>query len=124
MQKTNQFRFTPPTHSILAFRQALVELEQEGGPAKRLERYSNNHEIIRNGLLPIGFKELVPYEEQSKIINSFYYPNDANFKFEEFYKRLSDKGKIIYPGKVTKAACFRIGNIGTLTIDDLNNFSS
>lgn len=112
MLKTNQFRFTPPTHSILAFKQALVELEQEGGPQKRYERYSNNHEIVREGLLSIGFKELVPHEEQSKIINSFFYPNDENFNFEEFYKRLSDKGMVIYPGKMSKASCFRIGSIG------------
>lgn len=34
-----QFRFTPPTHAILAFRQALIELEQEGGPLGRASRY-------------------------------------------------------------------------------------
>ncbi|RNA17325.1 2-aminoethylphosphonate--pyruvate transaminase [Brachionus plicatilis] len=120
MLKTNQFRFTPPTHSILAFKQALDELEQEGGPQKRYERYSNNHEIVRKGLLSIGFKELVPHEEQSKIINTFHYPNDENFNFEEFYKRLSDKGMVIYPGKMTKASCFRIGSIGALFAEDMH----
>ena len=91
---TSQFRFTPPVHTILAFRQALIELEKEGGPAKRYERYINNHNIIRTGLFKLGFRELVPIEQQSRIINSFFYPDDPNFVFEDFYKRLSNRGKI------------------------------
>merc|ERR1711872_839160 len=31
MEKSGQFRFTPPTHTILAFRQALQEFHAEGG---------------------------------------------------------------------------------------------
>ncbi len=120
MQKTNQFRFTPPTHTILAFKEALLELEKEGGPVARYNRYSNNHNILRDALGQLGFKDLVPLDEQSRIINTFYYPKDKNFDFEEFYKRLSDKGKIIYPGKITKAACFRIGNIGDLHTEDMH----
>ncbi len=119
MQKTNQFRFTPPTHTILAFKQALLELEKEGGSLARYKRYSNNHRILRDALGHLGFRELVPLDEQSKIINTFFYPKDKNFNFEEFYRRLSDKGKIIYPGKITKASCFRIGNIGDLHADDM-----
>lgn len=119
LEKTKQFRFTPPTHAILAFKQALIELELEGGPNGRYKRYSNNHRVIREEMLKLGFKELVPLEEQGKIINTFLYPNDSNFDFEEFYKRLSSKGMIIYPGKLTKAPCFRIGNIGQLYEEDM-----
>ncbi len=93
MQKTNQFRFTPPTHTILAFKEALKELELEGGPSARYKRYQNNHKIIRDALVQLGFKDLVPLNEQSKIINTFFYPNDKNFNFETFYKKLSDKGR-------------------------------
>ena len=38
LEKTGQFRFTPPTHAMLAFRQALTELEKEGSIAGRAER--------------------------------------------------------------------------------------
>ncbi len=119
MKKTKQFRFTPPTHAINAFKQALLELEIEGGPTLRYKRYTNNHQIIREGLVKFGFKELVPLTDQGKIINTFHYPTDKNFSFNEFYNRLSAKGKVIYPGKMTKAECFRIGNIGALHADDM-----
>jgi 2-aminoethylphosphonate-pyruvate transaminase len=92
MAKTHQFRFTPPTHALIAFRQALIELEEEGGPAKRYERYCNNARVAREGFLALGFRELVPPDEQSKIINTFYYPTDKNFSFEKFYELLSEKG--------------------------------
>ena len=92
MSKTNQFRFTPPIQSLLAFQQALVELDEEGGPSARYKRYSSNHAILRNSLIKMGFKELVPVDKQSKIINTFFYPNDKNFNFEEFYNRLSKLG--------------------------------
>jgi len=93
MKNTKQFRFTPPVQSLLAFRQALKELEEEGGSSKRYERYCLNHKILRDSLLKIGFKELLPYDQQSKIISSFYYPKDKKFNFEEFYNRLSQMGK-------------------------------
>jgi 2-aminoethylphosphonate-pyruvate transaminase len=92
MKNTKQFRFTPPVQSLLAFRQALKELEEEGGSSKRYERYCLNHKILRDGLLKIGFKELLPYDQQSKIISSFYYPKDKKFNFEVFYNRLSQMG--------------------------------
>ena len=95
MKNTKQFRFTPPVQSLLAFRQALKELEEEGGSSKRYERYCLNHKILRDGLLKIGFKELLPYDQQSKIISSFYYPKDKKFNFEEFYNRLSQMGNLI-----------------------------
>lgn len=120
LEKTKQFRFTPPTHSILAFKQALIELESEGGPAARYKRYKNNHKIVRDGLLELGFKEFVPLDEQGFIINTFFYPKSSKFNFEEFYKRLRDKDQVIYPGKMTKAPCFRIGNIGDLHADDMH----
>lgn len=95
MEKTSQFRFTPPTHTILAFKEALLELEEEGGSAARYERYSKNHQILRKSMGELGFRDLVPLEEQSKIINTFYYPKDDKFDFEEFYTRLSNKGNLI-----------------------------
>jgi len=39
--------------------------------------------------------------------------------FELFYRRLSDRGFIIYPGKLTQVNTFRIGTIGRLFEGDI-----
>ena|SRR5688572_11233566 len=117
--KNGQFRYTPPTHSLLAFDQALRELEQEGGVPARAARYRRNHEVLMEGMQQLGFRPFLHPDVQSYIITSFHYPNDPNFSFEEFYRRLSDEGFIIYPGKLTRENTFRIGTIGRLFEADI-----
>lgn len=119
LENNGQFRFTPPTHALLAFKRALDELDAEGGIAGRAARYQANHEALVRGMRKLGFQEYVPERWQSHIITTFHYPADPRFKFEEFYRRLSDKGFVIYPGKLTKLDCFRIGNIGRLYPKDM-----
>jgi len=114
LEKNGQFRFTPPTHALLAFRQALAELEAEGGVAGRGARYRANYEMLVAGMRRMGFKEYLPPEDQGIIITSFLYPGDPNFSFEKFYEALNARDYVIYPGKVTDADCFRIGNIGRI----------
>jgi 2-aminoethylphosphonate-pyruvate transaminase len=118
LARDGQFRFTPPTHVLLAFRQALTELEMEGGIAGRAARYSRNHARLVRGMRELGFEPYLANEDQSYIITSFRYP-PAPFRFEEFYSRLSDLGFVIYPGKLTHEACFRIGTIGRLDEPDI-----
>ncbi|MFM7322228.1 MAG: 2-aminoethylphosphonate--pyruvate transaminase, partial [Armatimonadota bacterium] len=38
LETNGQFRFTPPTHALLAFDRALTELAEEGGPVGRARR--------------------------------------------------------------------------------------
>ncbi len=119
LESNGQFRFTPPTHTILAFDQALKELEAEGGIEGRRNRYRQNYETLILGMSEMGFDEYVPQELRGYIITSFRYPKDERFDFTEFYQRLSDNGFVIYPGKVTGADCFRIGNIGRIFPSDV-----
>jgi len=119
LEGDGQFRFTPPTHAILAFRQALLELEQEGGVSARGKRYHENYEIALSAMQAMGFKPYLDKSLRGYIITSFYYPEHPNFKFKEFYERLSDKGHVIYPGKLTHADCFRMGHIGRLGPGDV-----
>jgi len=121
MEKTGQFRFTPPTHALLAFQQAIKEFYQEGGLKGRSNRYKSNREILKKGMKEMGFKELVPEKFAGYIITCFFYPDHPNFSFETFYKKLSDIDQVIYPGKVTSAPCFRIGNIGDLHSKDMSH---
>jgi 2-aminoethylphosphonate-pyruvate transaminase len=119
LEADGQFRFTPPTHAIMAFYQALVELEQEGGVEGRAARYRANYETLVVGMRALGFREYLRPELQGYIITSFRYPAHPNFNFKEFYERLNRKGCVIYPGKVSNADCFRIGNIGRLSEADI-----
>jgi 2-aminoethylphosphonate-pyruvate transaminase len=119
LEKNGQFRFTPPTHALLALDQALNELEQEGGIAARAARYRRNHEVLVEGMTRLGFRVYLPPEVQSFVITSFYFPEHPRFTFTEFYRRLSDKGFIIYPGKISQADTFRIGSIGRLFEADM-----
>jgi 2-aminoethylphosphonate-pyruvate transaminase len=118
LERNGQFRFTPPTHALLAFGRALQELREEGGVSARAARYRANNETLRNGMRRLGFVEYLPAERQSDIITSFRYPDDPNFRFEDFYDRLRARGFVIYPGKLSQADCFRIGTIGR--IDEKN----
>jgi 2-aminoethylphosphonate-pyruvate transaminase len=119
--ENGQFRFTPPTHAILAFHQALNELEAEGGVAGRAARYRANYETLIAGMRELGFQEYLNPEHQGYIITSFRYPSHADFQFAEFYVRLSAKGFVIYPGKLSRVDCFRIGNIGHIFPADMRN---
>ncbi|MCR4431731.1 MAG: 2-aminoethylphosphonate--pyruvate transaminase [Tepidanaerobacteraceae bacterium] len=114
-----KWRFTSPTHAVLAFHQALLELEEEGGIKKRYERYRENQQTLLKGMQDIGFKSLLPLEYQSPIVTSFFYPESAMFDFKEFYNRLKACGFIIYPGKLTQLPTFRIGSIGDISAEDV-----
>jgi 2-aminoethylphosphonate-pyruvate transaminase len=114
LERNGQFRFTPPTHALLAFARALEELREEGGVSVRAARYRANHETLRTGMRRLGFVDYLSAERQSNIITAFRYPDDPNFRFEDFYQRLRASGFVIYPGKLSQADCFRIGTIGRI----------
>ncbi len=119
LESGGQFRFTPPTHTMLAFNQALAELAAEGGVSGRAMRYQANHEALVEGMRALGFREFLTPEQQSDIITTYYYPNDPNFDFERFYRGLSARGYVIYPGKLADLPCFRIGSIGRVFPSDM-----
>jgi 2-aminoethylphosphonate-pyruvate transaminase len=119
LEADGQFRFTPPTHALLAFHQALRELDAEGGVEGRAARYRTNFQTLSEGMRELGFEGYLRPEDRGYIITSFCYPQHPKFDFGTFYSRLSKKGYVIYPGKVSKADCFRIGCIGHIFPDDM-----
>ncbi|XP_063594459.1 2-aminoethylphosphonate--pyruvate transaminase-like [Penaeus indicus] len=122
LERSGQFRFTPATHAMLAFRQALREYASSGGLEGRAKRYQENRSILREGMKRLGFKELLKEGDAGYIITSFHFPEHERFDFPKLYSELSDKGQVIYPGKVSNANCFRVGNIGHLFPDDMRTF--
>ncbi|MCH7930003.1 MAG: 2-aminoethylphosphonate--pyruvate transaminase [Proteobacteria bacterium] len=119
MEGNGQWRFTPPTHVIAAFDQALTEHAAEGGVAGRGARYRRNREVLVEGMRALGFATMLPDRLQAPIIVTFHTPADPNFDFETFYDHLRARGYAIYPGKLTVADSFRIGCIGRIDEDDI-----
>lgn len=121
MEKGNgKWRFTSPTHTVRAFKQALAELKEEGGVEARYNRYSKNHRILVEGMEQLGFETVIKKEWQSPIITSFHSPKSDKYNFKKFYQLLKEKGFVIYPGKLTGLDAFRIGNIGHVFPEDMN----
>lgn len=118
-----KWRFTSPTHVVRAFMQALHELKEEGGIAARHQRYVENHQTLVDGMSRLGYVALLPVAIQSPIITSFVYPT-TDFDFNAFYRQLKAKGFVIYPGKISQADTFRIGNIGDIHKDDIKRLLS
>jgi 2-aminoethylphosphonate-pyruvate transaminase len=119
MERDGQWRFTPPTHAILALDRALDELDAEGGVAGRGARYAENCRILVQGMRELGFETLLPDTVQAPIIVTFRMPTDTNFVFAAFYEGMRAKGYVIYPGKLTAAESFRIGCIGRIGPEEI-----
>jgi 2-aminoethylphosphonate-pyruvate transaminase len=112
MNRTGQWRFTPPTHTVAAFIEALRLHKLEGGQPGRLARYANNRDVLVAGMHELGFEPLLNARWRSPIIVTFFAPAHPSFKFERFYELTKEQGFIIYPGKLTVVDSFRIGCIG------------
>ncbi|WP_138755091.1 2-aminoethylphosphonate--pyruvate transaminase [Paenibacillus sinopodophylli] len=121
---SGKWRFTSPTHVVHAFKQALLELAEEGGVAARHERYRNNQRIVVEGMTEAGFTAYLPRELQSPFITTFLYPKHISFTFEHFYTFLKSAGFVIYPGKLTDIDVFRIGNMGDVHAEDMERLNT
>ena len=124
MKSNGQWRFTPPVHCLLALDCALQELQVEGGVSQRRRRYKENCQILRDGMRALGFKTYLSEKSQAPIIVTFFKPPHPAFDFEVFYRSLSEKGFVIYPGKITKADTFRVGCIGAIGSNEMHGFIS
>lgn len=119
MKKDGKWRFTSPTHVVLAFSQALKELEEEGGIAARAKRYLENNRLLSKRLAELGFEPYISPALQGPIITTFFYPENCHYTFQEMYEYIKERGYAIYPGKVTDKETFRIGNIGEIYREDI-----
>lgn len=123
METDGKWRFTSPTHVVLAFSKALDELEEEGGVAARYNRYANNNRLLIEKMKAMGMKPYIDQTVQGPVITAFYYPEDSTFAFQDMYRYIKERGYAIYPGKVTEADTFRIGNIGEIYEEDIEKLT-
>jgi 2-aminoethylphosphonate-pyruvate transaminase len=124
MQRTSQWRFTPPTHVVAAFRSALDQFIAEGGTEARGARYRRNCETLLEGMAALGFKSFVPRNVQAPVIATFHAPADPAYDFKTFYEKVRSRGYILYPGKLTQVETFRVGCIGAIDSNEMRNVVS
>ncbi len=121
MQKTTQWRFTPPTHVLAALRTALDQFIAEGGQPARGARYTRNCTVLVESMKALGFETFLRSEVQAPVIVTFHAPRDPAWKFTDFYEAVRDAGYVLYPGKLTQVETFRVGCIGAIDANEMHN---
>jgi 2-aminoethylphosphonate-pyruvate transaminase len=114
MEKTGQWRFTPPTHVVVALAEAVTQFVEQGGQNARLARYTDNCRTLVDGMKALGFKPFLKPEIQAPIIVTFHAPGHNAYEFKRFYAAAKERGFILYPGKLTQIETFRVGCIGAI----------
>jgi len=121
MEKTTQWRYTPPTHVVAALRAAIDQFKEEGGQPARLARYAENCATLIRGMAELGFRPYLAPAVQAPIIVTFHAPADPAYEFKSFYAAVRDRGYILYPGKLTQVETFRVGCIGAIDSNEMRN---
>ncbi len=119
MEKTGQWRFTPPTHVQAALQEALRQHAEEGGRAARGARYAGNCRVLIDGMAALGFRPFLAPEHQAPIIVTFHAPTSPRYAFKPFYDAVKRRGFILYPGKLTEVETFRVGCIGAIGANEM-----
>jgi 2-aminoethylphosphonate-pyruvate transaminase len=114
MERTGQWRFTPPTHVVAALAEAIRQYVEEGGQPARLARYTANCEALLGGMEALGFVPFLDADIQAPIIVTFHAPADPRYEFKAFYEAVKARGFILNPGKLTQLETFRVGCIGAI----------
>jgi 2-aminoethylphosphonate-pyruvate transaminase len=114
MEKTGQWRFTPPTHVLVALSEAMAQFVEEGGQPARLARYTDNCQTLLAGLHTLGLKPFLAPHLQAPIIVTVHAPAHQAYDFKRFYAAAKARGFLLYPGKLTQVETFRVGCIGAI----------
>jgi 2-aminoethylphosphonate-pyruvate transaminase len=120
MERTGQWRFTPPTHVVVALAEAVTQFVEEGGQPARLARYTDNYKTLVGGMKALGFKPFLKPEIQAPIIVTFHAPAHEAYEFKRFYEAAKSRGFILYPGKLTQVETFRVGCIGAIGRNEIS----
>ena len=120
MEKTGQWRFTPPTHVVVALHEAIAQFEAEGGQPARLARYTQNYQTLIDGMQHLGFTPFLDPAIQAPIIVTFHAPAAPDYDFKVFYAAVRERGFLLYPGKLTQIETFRMGCIGAIGQNEIS----
>jgi 2-aminoethylphosphonate-pyruvate transaminase len=121
MERTTQWRYTPPTHVVVAVDAALEQYIAAGGQPARYRRYAANCATLISGMTEMGFKVFLDARIQAPIIVTFHAPADPKYAFKPFYDEVRNRGFILYPGKLTQLETFRVGCIGAIGPEEMRH---
>lgn len=119
MERTGQWRFTPPTHVVAALHEAIRQFNEEGGQSARLARYRANCAALISGMTGLGLKLFLEPRLQAPIIVTFHAPTFQGYSFKALYESVRAKGFVLYPGKLTSIETFRVGCIGAIEVNEI-----
>lgn len=120
-EKTGEMHFTPPVQTVYATARALEEYFAEGEDAK-WARHTRVYNALRQGVLELGFREVIKPENQAGLVCTMAYPDDENWSFEAVHDYCYERGFTIYPGKISGNDTFRLCALGAIDEDDISDF--
>ena len=119
-EKKGETPFTPPVHSLFAFREALREILEEG-VENRIAHYKNISKLLRAGLKDLGLKLYLTEEHYSNTMTSVYLP--SGFSFKELHDLLKERGFVIYNSQsFLRGKVFMLGVVGLINEQDIGDF--
>jgi 2-aminoethylphosphonate-pyruvate transaminase len=119
-EKRYQTPNTPAVSLFFALEAALDELLSETIEG-RMHHYVALSSTVRQGFSAIGWKTVIPTAMMSRVLTTFYYPDDVDV--EHFHQWIRQHDYIIYRGKgplVNRA--FQVANIGCLSKGHIERF--
>lgn len=114
--------FTQAVHVAFALREALLELEDEGGQPARLARYRSVADRIQQMLAALRVDPLLPDDSCSAVLRAYHLPSGADY--ETLHDGLKDRGFVIYAGQGRlRPGVFRVAHMGDIGEADLERLS-
>lgn len=111
---------TPAVHLFYALEQALINILNKG-VSSRCAKIKSRALLLRNGMLELGLEFLIDQKDMCSILTAVYLP--SHIGMDIFRQKLREKSIIIYEGKGPfKNRVFQVGNIGDLSLDDIQFF--
>ena len=121
LNKTGDMRFTPPVQLVYAAVVAVDELLEEG-VIERSQRTRRVWDRIREHGQRLGFRETLDPDKSAKLVVAFDYPEGIDFNFKHFHDFLFENHYTIFPFQTGKPNTFRVGAIGAIDENDIDNF--
>lgn len=120
LKKYSQTPNTPAVHLFFALEQALKNIINQGIESRHAE-IKRKADLLRRGMTQAGLKFVIDRLDMCSVLTTVYLPSHINVAV--FREKLRQKSIIIYEGKgCFKGKAFQIGNIGELSIDDIQYF--